>query len=87
MLFSEIFNREEEELLVICDWLLGKRKEAASSKGSAGVPPAVSRILRDTSSIPVGRRGLAAPTLGIKIYRKAAKVAKGRRGERWNVRF
>ena len=26
-------------------------------KGSAGVPPAVSRILRDTSSIPVGRRG------------------------------
>ena len=26
-----------------------EHEEAASSKGSAGVPPAVSRILRDTS--------------------------------------
>jgi len=38
-------------------------EEEASSKGSAGILPAVSRILRDTSSEK-------------KIYREGAKVAK-----------
>jgi hypothetical protein len=50
---------KSDRIFEIGDW--GKDEEAASSKGSAGVPPAVSRILRDTSSTPVGRRGLAAP--------------------------
>jgi hypothetical protein len=43
-----------------------------------------------TSSILVGRRGLAAPILSEKIYRKATKVAKERGGEegvigQWSV--
>ena len=41
-----------EELLVICDWLLGEEQEAAAfSYGSASVSTAVSRILRDTFSM------------------------------------
>ena len=36
-------------------------EEADSSKGSASVSLAVSRILRDTFYVPVGRCGLAAP--------------------------
>jgi hypothetical protein len=47
-------------------------EEAAFSR-SVGILP--------TSSILVGRRGLAAPILSEKIHRKAAKVAKERRGE------
>ena len=39
------------------------QKEAAFSKGSVSVSLAVSRILRDTSSTPVGRCGPTAPTL------------------------
>jgi hypothetical protein len=31
VLFADIFNRENEELLVICDWLLGEEEEATSS--------------------------------------------------------
>jgi hypothetical protein len=39
------------------------KKEVASSLGRASVSLAVSRILRGTSSISVGRCGFAAPTL------------------------
>ena len=62
---DEEFTAEAgEELLVIGDWLLGEENgEAASSKGSASVSLAVSRILQDTFYYPVGRCGLAAPIL------------------------
>ena len=49
-----------------------ENEDATSSKGSAGVPPAVSRILRGISLTPVGRCGLAAPTFLRKIDRHGA---------------
>jgi hypothetical protein len=48
-------------------------EEEAVFSRSVGILP--------TSSILVGRCGLAAPIFSEKIYRKAAKVAKERRGE------
>jgi hypothetical protein len=60
-----------KELLVICDWLLGRKKPLFQGAW-ASCPHLQSQV---------GRRGLAAPILSEKIHRKAAKVAKERGGE------
>jgi hypothetical protein len=58
--------------LVICDWLLGKKMKMPLLH-----PPCL-LLLEVLSLSPVGRCGPAAPTLGIMIYRQAAKFAKER---------
>jgi hypothetical protein len=52
---------KSDRIFEIGDW--GKDEEAASSLGSAGVPPAVSRILREISFISGRAMRPAAPIL------------------------
>jgi hypothetical protein len=40
VLFERILNRDKEELLVICDWLLGQKMKMPLLQGSAGILPA-----------------------------------------------
>jgi hypothetical protein len=62
-------------------------KKPLLQKGSEGILPAVSRILRGTSQPGRAMRPRSADSFRRSINRQDAKVAKGRRGEALNLKF